>query len=108
MPLKDKNRFRKVYPFIRRKPFNIPEGDVIYDVKNVSVGSPSEGSDEITVTFTTTFTSAPIVTATAFDGESNNQANVNVYIKTVSTSQVVLGFSAAFFGNVHVQAIQTI
>lgn len=108
MPLRDRNRFRKVYPFIRRKPFNVPEGDVIYDVKNVSVGNPSVGSDEVTVNFTTTFTSAPIVTATAYDGESNDEANVNVYIKSVSTSQVVLGFSAAFFGNVHVQAIQTV
>ena len=102
MPLKDKNRFRKVYPFIRRKPFNVPEGDVIFESKNAAVTS----ADEVTITFTTTFASAPFVTATAYDSATNNQANVNAYIKSVSTTQVVIGFSAAFTGQVHYQAIQ--
>lgn len=102
MALRNKNRFRKVYPFIRRKPFNVPEGDVIFESKNKAVSS----ADEVTVTFTTTFASAPYVTATAYDSETNNQANVNAYIKSVSTTQVVIGFSASFTGQVHYQAIQ--
>lgn len=102
MSLKDQNRFRKIYPFIRRKPYNIPEGDVIYDVQTVSV----PGTDEVTVNFATTFSQAPIVTATAYDSKSNSQANVNVYVISVSTSQAVLGFSAAFTGEVQVHAIQ--
>tara|TARA_R110001599_G_scaffold99721_1_gene255539 strand:+ start:8966 stop:9289 length:324 start_codon:yes stop_codon:yes gene_type:complete len=105
MPLRDKNRFRKVYPFIRRKPFNVPEGDVIFESKTATVGGAS-GSDEVTITFTTTFASAPFVTATAYDSAGNNQANVNAYIKSVSTTQVIIGFSAAFIGQVHYQAIQ--
>ena len=101
MALRDKNRFRKVYPFIRRKPHYIPEGDVIYES-----GAKDVSSDEVTITFTTTFTTIPYVTATAFDSSSNNQANVNAYIKTVSTSAVTIGFSAAFTGKVHYNAIQ--
>lgn len=102
MPLKDRNRFRKIYPFIRRKPFNVPEGDVIFESGSKSVSS----SDEVTINFTTTFTSAPYVTATAYDSASNDQANVNAYIKSVSTSTVVIGFSASFTGEVHYNAIQ--
>ena len=63
-------------------------------------------SDEVTITFTTTFTTAPYVTATAFDSNTNNQANVNAYIKSVSTSAVTIGFSASFTGQVHYNAIQ--
>ena len=102
MPLRDKNRFRKIYSFIRRKPHNVPEGDVIYDSGSKVV----LGADEVTVTFTTTFTSAPAVTATAYDSSSNEQANVNTYIKTVSTTSVTIGFSASFTGSVHYNAIQ--
>ena len=105
MPLKDKNRFRKIYPFIRRKPFNVPEGDVIFESNTAQVGGAS-GDDEVTINFTTTFASAPFVTATAYDSAGNNQANVNAYIKSVSTTQVIIGFSAAFIGQVHYQAIQ--
>ena len=102
MALRDKNRFRKVYPFIRRKPHYIPEGEVIYESGSKVVTT----SDEVTITFTTTFTTAPYVTATAFDSNTNNQANVNAYIKSVSTSAVTIGFSASFTGQVHYNAIQ--
>ena len=64
-------------------------------------------ADQVTITFSTTFTSAPYVTATAYDSASNNQANVNTYIISVSTSGVTIGFSAAFTGEVHYHAIQS-
>ena len=63
-------------------------------------------ADQVTITFTTAFTSAPYVTATAYDSASNNQANVNAYIISVSTTQATIGFSAAFTGEVHYHAIQ--
>jgi hypothetical protein len=102
MALRDNNRYRKIYPFIRRKPFNVPEGNVTYESSKESVSAV----DQVTINFTTTFTSAPFVTATAYDSASNNQANVNTYIISVSTTQVVIGFSAAFTGEVHYHAIQ--
>ena len=100
--MKNLNRFRKVYPFIRRKPFNIPEGEVVYESSSAEVSAV----DQVTINFTTTFTSAPYVTATAYDSESNSEANVNAYIISVSTTQVVIGFSASFTGKVHYHAIQ--
>ncbi len=102
MALRDNNRFRKIYPFIRRKPALSTGGNVTYESSKATVTS----ADQITILFTTSFTSAPYVTATAHDSASNDQANVNAYIISVNTSQVVIGFSAAFTGEVHYHAIQ--
>ena len=99
---KDLNRYRKIYPFLRRLPLNIVEGDLIYESKDIGVSN----SDQVTITFTTTFSSAPYVTATAYDSASNGQANVNTYIISVTQYQVIIGFSAAFTGKVHYHAIQ--
>lgn len=102
MANRDKNRFRKTYNFIRRKPR--PEGvsdDVLIESGDVTFTA----TDEATYNFTKSFSSAPYVTATAYDSESNDEANVNVYIKSVSTTSVVFGTSASFTGRVHFQAI---
>ena len=102
MASRDDNRYRKIYSFIRRKPFVTTGGNVTFESSKKAVS----GADQVTIPFTTTFTSAPFVTATAYDSASNNQANVNAYIISVSTTQVVIGFSAAFTGEVHYHAIQ--
>ena len=102
MASRDDNRFRKIYSFIRRKPVVSTGGNVTYESSKATVTA----ADQVTVTFTTTFSSAPYVTATAYDSASNNQANVNAYIISVSTTQVVIGFSASFTGEVHYHAIQ--
>ena len=64
------------------------------------------GTDTTTITFSTAITSAPFVTATAFDSASNNGANVNTFIVSVTSTQVVIGFSSAFTGELHYHAIQ--
>ena len=104
MASRDDNRYRKIYSFIRRKPFVTVTtgGNVTYESSKATVTA----SDQVTISFTTTFSSAPYVTATAYDSASNDQANVNAYIISVSTTQVVIGFSASFTGEVHYHAIQ--
>ena len=102
MARRDHNRYRKVYPFIRRKPFYVTEADVTFESSTATVTA----SDEVTITFTTNFSSAPYVTATAYDSLTNGTANVNAYIISVSTTQVTIGFSASFTGEVHYHAIQ--
>lgn len=105
MSNRDKNRYRKVYSFIRRKP--ILEGvsdDVLIESGDVTFTATDEG----THTFTKIFSSAPYVTATAYDSETNDEANVNVYIKSVTTNSVTFGTSASFTGKVHFQAIAVI
>lgn len=102
MGLRDKNRYRKIYSFIRRKPVNESEGDVVYES-----GEAAVTSDEVTINFTTSFNSAPYVTATAYDSNTNGEANVNVYIISVTASAVTLGFSASFTGKVQYHALQS-
>lgn len=102
---RDKNRFRKTYNFIRRKPQieGVPD-DVLIESGEVTVSA----TDEATYTFTKSFSSAPYVTATAYDSETNDEANVNIYIKSVSTTTVSFGASASFTGKIQFQAIAVI
>ena len=102
MAIRDNNRFRKIYPFIRRKPFYTTGDNVTFESGKATVTAV----DEVTITFTTSFLSAPYVTATAYDSLTNGTANVNAYIVSVSTTQVTIGFSASFTGEVHYHAIQ--
>jgi hypothetical protein len=101
---RNKNRFRKVYPFLRRKPVyeTILEGSANIEVGYIDYSNTDVG----TYTFTSTFTSAPIVTATAVETPAGTDANINVYIEAVTTSNVTIRVSDAnFIGRVHLHAI---
>lgn len=102
MALLDLNRYRKIYSFIRFKP-SLQTGvtEVIAEAGEIIFSN----SDNQTYTFTKTFSSAPIVTATAFDSAGNEDANINVFITAVSTTSVTIKTSATFTGKVHFQAI---
>lgn len=107
--IKDKNRFRKIYNYIRRKPQNEFASDLSFKMISGEVDF-SNTSGPITFTYTTsdpsiTFTSAPTVTATSVDNLSNNSANVNIFITSVSTTQVVFESSAPFTGKVNFQIV---
>lgn len=103
MALLDLNRYRKIYSFIRLKPSIQPpqESDVIVESGEIAFSN----SDSQTHSFTKSFSSAPFVTATAFDSAGNEDANINVFITAVSTSAVTIKTSATFTGKVHYQAI---
>ena len=96
----DANRRRKTYPFIRRVPVYKYEGDnqVIIETASVTFSA----TDEVTHTFTESFTAAPVVTLTA------KSDNVNVYISVVSTTSVTINASATFTGTVEMHAIQVV
>jgi len=94
----DANRRRKTYPYIRRVPVYRYQLDESMLIETASVSFSA--TDEVTYTFTTTFTSAPVVTLTAKDD------NVNVYVSSVSTTSVTINSSAAFTGAVELHAIQ--
>jgi len=102
---RDYNRFRKIYPFTRFKPFLVEDtSNVITESTKITFSNASSGSHS----FTKAFTSAPYVTATAYDSEGNESANVNVFITAVSISSVTVETSAPFTGEVHIQAIQNL
>ena len=99
---KDRNRYRKVYRYIRKKPsyefcsnseFEMIAGSV--DFVN------SDGPETYTFPATASFTQIPVVTVTSVDSESNNQANVNAYVSSINTTQLTISVSAPFTGKVH-------
>jgi len=101
---KDKNRYRKVYPYIRKQPVYeyCASGAFEMEVGEISYSS----SDTGTYTFTTAWTSIPHITAVSYDSASNGTADVNVYISSVSLTSVTIKTSAPFTGKVHFHAIR--
>ncbi len=99
----DLQRYKKTYPFIRREPklFYLSEDGLTATIKTAEVSFA--GSDTITHTFTgVAFTSIPKVTVTPV----GMGANFNVYIDSVSISQVVIKASVANGDSVHIHAIE--
>jgi hypothetical protein len=50
---------------------------------------------------TVTFSNVPVVTVTSVDSLSNNQANVNAFVTTITTTSVSISVSQNFTGDVH-------
>ena len=103
---KDKNRYRKIYRHIRRKPvyefcsdgdFNLIVGDVDFN--------DSAGPVVFSYPSTVLYTNVPIVTAIAIDHNNNSSADVNVFITSITTTNVQFESSAPFTGKVHFQII---
>jgi hypothetical protein len=104
MAKRDKNRFRKTYPYLRRKPVfeNISGG-----LSDIEVGIISYNKTDVgTHTFSTTFSSVPTITAIAAQTTGGSPANVNVYVELVDLNAVQIRVSDAnFVGSVHFHAI---
>lgn len=99
---KDKNRYRKIYRYIRRKPVMqyCSDGDFELIVGEVTFTNTS-GPVTYTYPSSTSFIAVPIVTAISYDSEGNNSANVNVFITSLTTTAVQFESSAPFTGKVH-------
>tara|TARA_B100000214_G_C23944490_1_gene617322 strand:+ start:1338 stop:1679 length:342 start_codon:yes stop_codon:yes gene_type:complete len=100
---KDKNRYRKVYPYIRKAPVWEYCSDVPVEIEVGEIVFIN--TDTGTYTFTSTFPSTPMITAISYDSENNSQANVNIYVDSVDRNTVVIKSSATFTGKVHFHAI---
>ena len=100
---RDRQRYRKVYPYLRRTPRYAIESekDAVIEVGEITFTNTDKGS----YTFTVPFPGAPIITATAHDFNGNDTADVNVFVVSVSTSVVELKTSDTFTGRVSFHAI---
>ena len=102
----DLQRYKKTYPFLRREPRNyfLTESDlanVTIDTGTASFG----GSDQVTYSFPTgKFVGIPKVTVTPV----GNFANFNVYVYSVSSTQVVIYASTPNSYAVHIHAIEVL
>ena len=103
LKLRDLNRYRKIYPYLRKEPSLSYTSDKELQIEAgiITFTNQSQG----THTFSQVFVSAPTITAISVDSKSNNTADVNVFVNTVSKTQVILETSEKFTGEVHFQAI---
>jgi len=101
---KDLNRYRKVYPYLRRKPKYTYQADkeVIMSADSITFTNAASGTYTFTVGL---FPDVPIVTSISIDNLANSSANVNVFVNSVSTTSLEIKASAPFTGIVHFQAI---
>ena len=99
---KDKNRYRKIYRYIRRKPDNqfCSSDDFKLIVGDVSFANTS-GPVTYSYPSTVSYNNVPIITAISYDSESNSSANVNIFITSITTTAVQFESSAPFTGKVH-------
>ncbi len=103
---RDLNRYRKIYPYLRRKPVwsYCADKEVIIEVGSITFTNSNSESH----TFSENFSEAPTVTAIAYDSEGNSSADVNVFITSVSKTQVTIGVSNNFTGTVEFHAIMVV
>ena len=78
----DSNRIRKTYPFIRRRPRLVMQGETVFDIETASIPFNNETSK--TYAFTKTYISVPTCIITP-KGE-----NINAYISQVTTSNITV------------------
>ena len=105
--VRDQNRFRKVYRYIRKKP--VPKScttteelvEIQWERGIVTFNNQSSK----TVDFITCFTENPAIIAMSAESTDNN-ANVMVFATDISKEEVTFRTSALFTGKVHFQAIK--
>ena len=114
---RDKNRYRKVYRYLRKKPkyefvsdggLTIVVGEAVFASGSGDNQTPTSGP--IVVTFadcdpSAVFLTVPVVTAIAVDAYNNDTADVNVFVTAVTTTTATFETSAPFHGTVHFQII---
>ena len=101
----DLQRYKKTYPFLRRQPtilYTSPTENALASAVIESVSQNFSGAEEITYSFTKSFTIAPQVTVTPVGSD----ANFNVFVTSVSISSVTVKASVPNSGAVHIHAIQ--
>ena len=100
---RDLQRWRKIYPYIRRQPRYVLESEkeATLEVGAIDFNNSSSG----TYTFNEYFQSAPTITGLSVEIPGNESADVNVFVRLVSTTQLEIETSQAFTGKVHLHAI---
>ena len=100
---RDLNRFRKVYPIFKEKAVESFVGDKPLTLEVGKVTFTNTNTE--THTFSQIFDSVPTITAIAVDSLSNNQANVNISVTSITTTNVTFKSSHNFSGTVQFHAI---
>jgi len=97
---KNLNRYRKVYPGIRKPG--------VYDQAKKMEASALTlvGENSASYVFKHSYTVAPAVVATVYDSSGSGEVSTNVFIVSITTTQVTLETSANITGTIHIQVIE--
>lgn len=99
----DRNRFTKIYPYVRFPPRFVYQYDQIIGESSVEAGKIIfTDTDTGTYTYVATYASVPSVVISTVDTAGNSQTNVSVTITSITTTQVTVTASSNFTGQVHV------
>jgi len=97
---KNQNRFRKVYPGIRKNAVD----QALYPTKVEASSITLSGESTATYTFTYQYSTAPAVMATVYD--STGAGNTTAYISSISTTAVTIETSVDVTGTLYIQVIE--
>ena len=98
---RDMNRYRKVYRYIRKKPVNHYCTDGPFELIAGSLTFTNSSSETFNYPLGTTFVQVPVATVTSVDSESNDQADVNAFVTSITNKTVTIETSSPFIGEVH-------
>ena len=97
---RDAQRFRKVYPRIRKTPRYFTISDEAMSVESAKVTLTNETSGEFN--FQLEYDSLPTVVLTA-ETSNDNQGMVNVFATQLTRKLIKFETSAPFTGRIHIQ-----
>lgn len=99
---KDRNRYRKVYRYIRKKPSYEYCTSQEFELVAGFVTFSHAGATSQTYTYPSTvdFTNVPVITVTAVETDPDGP-DVNAFVTSITVDQVVIEVSAPFTGQVH-------
>lgn len=100
---RDLNRFTKIYPYARFPKREVTETSESFNVENGFISFNNESGPKV-YNFVGSFSSVPSISAISV--ETSNNANVNVYVKTVTTTYASFEVSAPFTGQVSFTVMQ--
>ena len=100
---RDGQRFRKVYPRIRKTPkyFTISDETMVIETEKVVLTNATAA----TFTFQTQYSAVPTVQISA-EPADDSQGMVNVFITALTTEAVIFETSAPFTGTIHIQVLK--
>ena len=106
LKFRDTARMTKKYPYTRHLPRTQLVSDKEFELEVISTQVTEK--EEVDIAWSTAFGAAPNVTATIaiVDAGNVDKANVNLFVKDVTTKKCTLVFSDVFTGTVNVQAIR--
>ena len=100
---RDRNRFRKTYPYMRTRP--VMEYMAGKETIMETGAATFAGDVSVDYNFISSFPVPPTISLTPYDSEGLNAAGVNVYIEHVTTEKFTIAVSEGFTGTVHIHAL---